>query len=80
MQKPGRIVYRLANDGLTQAQTDRLIHIAADSYSRENPIWKHLNISYAESIEFFRGYIMNADLIAIAIDTEDNNKLIGAHV
>ena len=80
MYKPGRIVYQLADEGLTPAQLDRLVHIAADSYSKENPIWIHLKISYAESIEFFTGYIKNADLVAIAIDTEDNNKLVGAHV
>lgn len=74
------MVYQLADEGLTPAQADRLIHIAADLYSRDNPIQIHFNISYAESIEFFTGYIKNADLVAIAIDTKDNIKLFWAHV
>ena len=60
-QRKGKIVCKFIRDGLTAAQIDRLLDIAATSYSKENPIWRHLNISYAESLDFFRGYLLNSE-------------------
>jgi len=60
-KKVGKIVCKIVRDGLTPAQIDRLLDIAATSYSKENPIWRHLNISYDESIDFFKGYLLNSE-------------------
>ena len=77
-KKEGKIVCKILRDGLTTAQIDRLLDIASTSYSKENPIWRHLNITYAESKDFFRGYLLNSEYICVAIDTADNDRLVGA--
>jgi hypothetical protein len=59
--RKSKIVCKFIRDGLTSVQTERLLDIAATSYSKENPIWRHLNISYAESLDFFRGYLLNSE-------------------
>jgi hypothetical protein len=69
LKKEGKIV----RNGLTSGQIDRLLDIASVTYSIDNPIWRHLKITYAESQDFFRGYLLDSDVICVAIDTADND-------
>jgi hypothetical protein len=59
--RKSKIVCKFIRDGLTSVQIERLLDICATSYCKENPIWRHLKVSYAESLDFFRGYLLNSD-------------------
>ena len=63
---------------VSDEQFHQILDQVSNIYTKSNKFWQHLKVDFQESREFFEAYLSNCDVMTIAVDTQKDNKIVGA--